>query len=256
MILNSDFLLPHIRTALRRGSYDASRHVLCPECKARTRLYSLSDGRKKCSMCGTKFTLRGQKVGAHIRQWSDTLTCFVLDIPALRAAKITKYRYRLVAEMYASFRMAIVDGALTSGVPINGSNVFFGIKLSNKGEVHLEPMLHRTIDVPASPGNQLSQSSQFQQTEDYPAFICNGHLHRFPKRNHKRMIDGIERFWAWTSERLHLHHGISKRKMGYYLKELEWKYNHRNLSPEDQAIIIAGLLSSRSFKSQSRSTPS
>ena len=44
------------------------------------------------------------------------------------------------------------------------------------------------------------------------------------------------------SERMLKHRGIWKRNTGLYLKELEWKYNNRLLSPETQALKIAELM--------------
>jgi len=38
------------------------------------------------------------------------------------------------------------------------------------------------------------------------------------------------------------HRGIWKRNTGLYLKELEWKYNNRLLTPETQAMKIAALM--------------
>jgi len=41
-------------------------------------------------------------------------------------------------------------------------------------------------------------------------------------------INGLEGFWSYAKERLVKHHGISPRKFPLYLKEIEFKYNHRN----------------------------
>lgn len=43
---------------------------------------------------------------------------------------------------------------------------------------------------------------------------------------------------ALLHARLHAHR---TKNMGLYLKELEWKCNHRLLSPDVQAVRIAGL---------------
>ncbi len=48
--------------------------------------------------------------------------------------------------------------------------------------------------------------------------------------------------WTWIHERVRSHHGIWKRNTGFYLKELEWKYNNRSLDPEMQAQKIIELM--------------
>jgi transposase len=44
----------------------------------------------------------------------------------------------------------------------------------------------------------------------------------------KVYINGLEGFWSWAKERLIKHHGASKKMFPLYLKELEFRYNHRN----------------------------
>jgi transposase len=41
-------------------------------------------------------------------------------------------------------------------------------------------------------------------------------------------INGLEGFWSYAKERLIKHHGISPRRFPLYLKELEFRYNHRH----------------------------
>ncbi len=41
-------------------------------------------------------------------------------------------------------------------------------------------------------------------------------------------INGMEGFWSWAKERLFKHHGISAKWFPLYLKELEFRYNHRD----------------------------
>ncbi len=41
-------------------------------------------------------------------------------------------------------------------------------------------------------------------------------------------INGLEGFWAYAKERLIKHHGVSKERFPLYLKEMEFRYNHRH----------------------------
>jgi transposase len=54
-------------------------------------------------------------------------------------------------------------------------------------------------------------------------------------------INGIEGFWGYLKERLLKHHGVAKRNLIYYVKELEFRFNDRPLSTErliDKVIKI------------------
>ncbi|MDD1702405.1 MAG: IS1595 family transposase [Methanoregula sp.] len=41
-------------------------------------------------------------------------------------------------------------------------------------------------------------------------------------------INGIEEFWSFAKERLMKYHGVNPKKVPFYLKELEFRYNHRH----------------------------
>jgi transposase len=51
--------------------------------------------------------------------------------------------------------------------------------------------------------------------------------HKYKFKQGKVYINGIEGFWSFAKERLMKHHGISKEKFLYYIKEMEWRYNNR-----------------------------
>lgn len=40
-------------------------------------------------------------------------------------------------------------------------------------------------------------------------------------------INGLEGFWSFAKQRLMKHHGISPGRFSFYLKEMEFRYNHR-----------------------------
>jgi transposase len=40
-------------------------------------------------------------------------------------------------------------------------------------------------------------------------------------------INGLEGFWSFAKERIDKFHGVSKEKFPFYLKEMEFRYNHR-----------------------------
>jgi len=68
--------------------------------------------------------------------------------------------------------------------------------------------------------------------QSYDALMyCGGrHLkldHQKRSSNGKLYLNGLEGFWSYAKERLIKHHGVSKQKFALYLKEMEFRYNHR-----------------------------
>lgn len=54
--------------------------------------------------------------------------------------------------------------------------------------------------------------------------------------NGKVYINGIEGFWSFAKERLMKYHGVRPGKFPFYLKELEFRYNHRNRDIYDDVV--------------------
>lgn len=52
--------------------------------------------------------------------------------------------------------------------------------------------------------------------------------HRYRFTRGKVYVNGLEGFWAYAKERLIKFHGVSKKYFPLYLKELEYRYNHRH----------------------------
>ncbi len=64
------------------------------------------------------------------------------------------------------------------------------------------------------------------------SLMCFGYRHlsvdHSSRFSHGKVhINGLEGFWSWAKERLFKHHGISPRWFPLYLKEVEFRYNHR-----------------------------
>ena len=63
--------------------------------------------------------------------------------------------------------------------------------------------------------------------------------HRYKFKQGKVYINRIEGFWSFAKERLIKHHGISRKKFLYYIKEMEWRYNNRG---EDLFEVLVDLM--------------
>jgi hypothetical protein len=225
MIIQSDFLHRELARKAHSHAQDRSRHLLCPACRVRTRLYALKDGRRKCSACGEKFNPAKKTDAVRLKQCADILLCFCINFTAQQASTLSGHRYRLVAALYDAFRLLLATQTSSPEELRSLAEAHaYGMRVGEDKRVRIEPL-------GAAAG------------ADYAAFagyVSDGKFHRFS--GNERAKDGAEQLWAWMNERLRRHHGIWKRNLGLYLKELEWKYNNRRLAPEEQAIRIVELM--------------
>lgn len=270
MIINADSLLPHLKEKVRPTQSDASRHLLCPHCAIRTRLNVLGDGRRKCTVCGKKFRVHKVTEENKLQQCGEILLCFCLDFSAHRTAQITHHRYRLVATFYDHFRRLLAEKSVpeekkpllstraTGGDESHNKSVcrwckskvrsgdatpVFGVQFRESGEVYIDPL--KDDEAVLHFGIFGSEEQIAGRRDGYAGFICCGKFHRFTKDRQAEQgqaKDGAEQVWTWIRERVRSHHGIWKRNTGYYLKELEWKYNNRSLDPDDQAKKMIELM--------------
>jgi|GEM_PF-1012040 transposase-like protein len=269
MIINADTLVPHLREKVRPTQIDASRHLLCPHCERRTRLNTLADGRRKCTVCGRKFRIHKVTDDHRLQQCAEILLCFCIDFSAHRTAQITHHAFRIVSLYFDHFRALLTTESLSqekikiftdhrgdiqvshnknlcrwcqskmrSGEAEHQPPVF-GVQMKNDGTVFIDPLkddeavlyFHTSgLPVDTLPG----------RSEGYAGFICCGKFHHFTQEKQKKSATG--QLWAWIQDRIKSHRGIWKRNTGYYLKELEWKYNYRSLEPDRQAMNIIELM--------------
>ena len=214
-------------------------------------LYKLKDKRVKCKHCNKKYSLLKLKRDLQI------LYYFYLEISARRAANELNIDYKVIHRKFMHFRKCINNycnnnegklkgefeldesyfGGKRKGNRGGGANnkaIVFGI-LERKGKV-------RTVivkDVSAETlmneiKNKTKKGSVFytdkwrsyNSLEQYGKHNVIDHGKEFAV-NHNH-INGIEGFWSFAKERFHKYHGISKTNYPYYIKEMEFRFNHRN----------------------------
>ena len=267
MIINADSLLPHLKEKVRPTQSDASRHLLCPHCGIRTKLNTLGDGRRKCTLCGKKFRIHKVTEGNKLQQCAEILLCFCLDFSAHRAAQITYHRYRLVALYYDHFRRLLTETHLspqklqllsehTGDIHMLHDRFLcrwckskrrsvgkeqppvFGVRLASSGGVTIDPLNDDEVALHFDAFGSAKEA--LGSDKGYAGFICCSKFHR--TTNVEGVKDSAEKLWSWIRERVSARHGIWKRNTGFYLKELEWKYNNRSIDPDLQAQNIISFM--------------
>jgi len=242
----------------------------CPRCRCR-KLYRLQEGRYRCSRCGYTFRdfsgrwiNRGRLTAV---QWLSIVKLFELELSVRKMALQLGLSYRAVYGAVSTIRAAILghaENAFLSGEVELDEAYFGGRRKGNRGrgaagKVPVFGILERQGRVHVTVVPNVSAATLLQLTvkkvrrgsivytdrfASYDSLMFCGYRHL--KVDHQKIfssgkvyINGLEGFWSWAKERLIKHHGVSKTHFPLYLKELEFRYNHRN---EDLFDLITNYL--------------
>ena len=121
------------------------------------------------------------------------------------------------------------------GNPPQNKVSVFGI-LERKGQVKVETLKHMTPEAMLNLTVKTVRRGSIVYTDKfngYDALMFCGYKHirtdhgkRFSRKD--VYINGLEGFWSYAKERMNRFHGVSKEKFPLYLKEMEFRYNHRH----------------------------
>ena len=235
----------------------------CPRCHGRN-LWRLATRKRRCARCRYTFhDFTGRWIDAcrlKCDDWLRVVKLFELELSARKIATQLGLAYNTAHRATMVLRHAILcaaedaDTLLQGEVELDesyfgghrkgirgrgaaGKVRVFGI-LERDGQVYVEvvpnvrPATLLPITVKKVRRGSIVYTDRFAA---YDALMYCGyrHLavdHRARFTHGKVYINGLEGFWSWAKERLIKHHGISPRWFPFYLKELEFRYNHRNES--------------------------
>jgi hypothetical protein len=77
----------------------------------------------------------------------------------------------------------------------------------------------------------------------YTAVVYRGRLYRLAESSAGRTPFGpVEAFWAYLQRQLRGKGGIRRERLGFYLAEFAWRYNHRNVAPAEQVRELLTLI--------------
>lgn len=233
----------------------------CPVCRQR-KLYKLTDGRRRCSRCGYTFhDFSGRwlnLVDLPCDQWLRIIKLFELELSARKIAQQVAVSYKVAHRAVMVLRAAILAHATDAETLLGGEveldESYFGGRRKGKrgrgaaGKVPVFGILERDglVHVQVVPNvkaetlvgmtvkkvrrGSIVYTDKFQV---YDSLMFCGYRHL--KVDHgnkvyasgKVYINGLEGFWSFSKERLIKHHGVSRTWFPFYLKELEFRYNHR-----------------------------
>lgn len=244
----------------------------CPKCKAR-KLYRLSDGRRRCSRCGYTFhDFSGRWInrgGLSPGQWLRLVKLFELELSTRKIAYQLGLSYNTVYKAVTTIRLAILSHADDADILLGGEveldEAYFGGRrkgrrgrgaankipvfgiLEREGSVSVEVVPNVKAETVLGLTVKKVRRGSIVYTDRYQIYdslmFCGyrhlkiDHGKRFAKG--RVYINGLEGFWSYAKQRLMKHHGISKERFPLYLKELEFRYNHRH---EDIFPILVNYL--------------
>lgn len=214
-------------------------------------LYKLNDKRVKCKHCKQKYSLLQLKRDLQI------LYYFYLEISARRAANELNINYKTVQSRFMSFRRCIANYCLQEGRQLRGEieidesyfggkrkgnrgrgannkAIVFGI-LERKGKVYTVIVKDVSADTLMNEIKNKTKKGSVFYTDSWRSYNS---LEQYGKHNkidhdkelvnHHNHINGIEGFWSFAKERFYKYHGIRMNNYPLYIKEMEFRFNHRN----------------------------
>ncbi len=232
----------------------------CPRCKGK-KLYRLADDRRRCSSCRYTFhDFSGRWINQGnltAGQWLRLIKLFELELSVRKIAQQLRLSYNAAYKAINTIRAAILAHSTDGDVFLRGEvevdESYFGGKrkgkrgrgaagkvpvfgiLEREGRVFVEVLPStRAKDVLALTVKKVRRGSivYTDKYRSYDALMFCGYRHlrvdhgKYFSRG-RVYINGLEGFWSYAKERVMKYHGISPQRFPYYLKELEFRYNHR-----------------------------
>ena len=191
------------------------------------------------------------------RQLNELVRYFALEVPASRAAKVMNINRHSAERIYQVIRRCLArECELHSplGGEVECDESYFGGRRKGPrgrgaaGKVPVFGLLKRNgkvytrivEDVSRKTLRQIIRTKVVPESviytdsfRSYDGLVLDGFKHyrinhqkcfAMGKRNH---INGIENFWGYAKTKLKSYYGVSREHFYFYLKEMEFRFNHR-----------------------------
>lgn len=212
-----------------------------------------SRGYVKCGHCGKAKSL------SRLRREITILRGFYQLQPAYRLAQDLRVDIKVITRVYQRLREVLFHvtelegGKLKGEIELDeayfggrrkgkrgrgaaGKSVVFGL-LERDGRVYTQVVesvtaeeLMRHIRAKTRKGSVYYTDAfrGYQSLKRYGKHHTVNHSKSLVDRRTKNHINGIEGFWSYAKHILYNYRGVSKYHFPMYLKEIEYRYNHRN----------------------------
>lgn len=234
----------------------------CPKCRSR-RIYSLQGGRRRCARCAYTFHDFSQRFinngNITCQQWLRLIKLFELEVPTGRMAEQLSVSYNTAYKSVTTLRMAILAHSLDASLIIRSIE---GLGFGKSGKFHLDvsskvggrmpvfgiaergPHVFADLIPELDEDNIVHFKMNFQlktaslgkiiytdRFKQYSALLVGGSrlssIYNIRHQDKGLFIDSSKGFWSYSKEWFRRLKGISPRNFPLYIKELEFRYNHR-----------------------------
>ena len=187
----------------------------------------------------------------------QVLYYFYLEVSARKCAREMCISYNTASKRYSEYRNAILEYTQQEFKKLRGKveadeSYFGGKRKGNRGRGAFNKqavfgILERNGKVYTAVVDNVSAETLFNHikkttrkgsvfyTDDFKSYKDLKQYGKHSRVKHSKTfgkghnhINGIEGFWSYAKERFHKYHGINKRNYLPYIKEMEFRFNHRN----------------------------
>ena len=252
----------------------------CPKCKAKKGTWKVRRNGRVCIVCRHEWNPRSLNLRLTKTQWKQILRWFLLEQSSNSIAELTKLSKKRILRALAYARIAMckdipdvfsgiveVDetylgghwknkrkatrdvgtkrGRGTSKQPAFGilcrSGLVWAEIVEDVGANTLQPLIKRQV----KSGSTICSDTW----KGYTGIATQGYVHRLVNHSEQEYsdrkgthINGLEGFWGYLKRKLAAKGGIRRHRMWLYLGEYVWRYNHRQLSLDEQLSKLIRLL--------------
>ena len=234
--------------------------ISCPACSS-PEFYLMHLGRLRCKQCKRDYHPFSGTLLHEMRisytTWLWLVKLFELEVSARKASFQLGISYPTTLKGFDTLRRGILYNLSSSDILLKGEieadeayfggrrkgkrgrgaghkTIVFGI-LERGGKVSVSIVPNASAEALMTETVKKVRRGSIVYTDkwigyDSLMFCGYKHLnidHRYKFKQGKVYINGVEGFWSFAKERLIKHHGISKEKFLIYIKEMEWRYNHK-----------------------------
>jgi transposase len=193
-------------------------------------------------------------------KFRDILKCFGVDMTASKTALLVDLNVNTIERIFKLLRRRIADMAILEsqnallgefevdesyfgarrvrgkrGRGAVGKTPVFGL-LKRNGNVYVQIVKHCSKEelIPIIKGKVLESSTVYTDGwKAYDGLVLNGYTHYRIYHSHnefargKNHVNGIESFWSFAKRRLSKFNGFTADNFPIFLKETEYRFNHR-----------------------------
>jgi len=234
-----------------------SRHITCPSCGTRGS-YRLGDGRRKCRRCGKKFTPRRRTGKLDDATLRELARLFWLMVPAERVARDLGLNRKTVQTHFRRLREALAEESRQVLAQIDGEvevdeSYFGGVRKGKRGrgaagKIPVFGLLKRGGEVRVVFPDRVDRANLQGAIKSHvqpQSWVYSDSFRAYDRLDvegfhHVRIdhgqtfgagrahINGIENFWSFAKRRLKLYHGGYKKNFRLFMREMEFRFNHRD----------------------------